>query len=91
MDDLFDVVNKYCDIRILRRNCNFKDCGKKPGKEMLIFQINMDTRTKKDILSIYLCSEHYREMEKALESVVNKFKEGKMYAVRGFDIGFVTF
>jgi hypothetical protein len=89
--ELFDVVNKYCDIRLLRRNCNFKECEKKPGKEMLIFQINMETRTKKDILSIYLCSDHFMEMEKALKNVVNKFKEGKMYVIKGFDTGFVTY
>lgn len=89
--ELLNVVNKHCDIRRMKRNCNFIKCEKKPGKEMLIFQINMDTRTKKDIISIYLCSDHFREMEKLLEGVVNKFKEGKMYRIKGFDTGFVTY
>ncbi len=75
----------------MKSGCNFRDCGKKPGKEMLIFQINMDTRTKKDILSIYLCSDHFSEMEKLLEVVVNRFKAGKMYRIKGSDTGFVTY
>jgi hypothetical protein len=89
--ELLDVVNEHCDIRRMKANCNFRDCGKKPGKEMLIFQINMDTRTKKNIISIYLCPEHFGEMEKMLENVVNIFKAGKMYRIKGFDIGFVTY
>ncbi|MCK4335866.1 MAG: hypothetical protein KAW40_04050 [Candidatus Aenigmarchaeota archaeon] len=89
--ELLEVVNKHCDIRRLKRNCNFRDCEKKPGKEMLIFQVDMDTRTKKDIISIYLCSEHFGKMEKLLEGVVNRFKEGKRYVIKGFDTGFVTY
>ncbi|NIO23100.1 MAG: hypothetical protein GTN38_03690 [Candidatus Aenigmarchaeota archaeon] len=89
--ELLELIDKYCDIRRMKRNCNFGKCEKKPGKEMLIFQINMDTRTKKNIISIYLCSDHFREMERCLEGVVNKFKSGKMYRIKGFDIGFVTY
>ena len=89
--ELLDVVSKHCDIRRLKRNCNFRDCEKKPGKEMLIFQINMDTRTKKNIISIYLCSDHFTEMEKLLEGVVNRFREGKRYVIKGIDTGFVTY
>ena len=89
--ELLDVVNKYCDIRLLKRGCNFRGCEKKPGKEMLIFQVNMNDRTKKDIISLYLCSEHFRTMEKRLEGIVNKFKEGRMYKIKGFNIGFVTY
>lgn len=88
---LIDVVNKHCDIRRLKVNCNFTGCEKKPGKEMLIFQVDMDTRTKKNIISIYLCSDHFSEMEKNLRGVVNKFKEGKMYVIKGIDIGYVTY
>ena len=88
---LLDVVNKHCDIRRMKRNCNFRDCEKKPGKEMLIFQVDMDTRTKKNIMSVYLCSDRFSEMEKNLRGVVNKFKEGKMYVIKGIDIGFVTY
>ncbi|UCC91948.1 MAG: hypothetical protein JSV39_01645, partial [Candidatus Aenigmatarchaeota archaeon] len=79
--ELLELVNKYCDIRRLKKNCNFRECGKKPGREMLIFQIDMGTRTKKDIISIYLCSDHFMEMEKLLEGVVNRFKEGKRYVI----------
>ena len=89
--ELLGVINKYCEIRRLKKNCNFRECEKKPGKEMLIFQVNMDTRTKKNIISIYLCSEHFKEMENNLKDTVNKFREGKMYVIKGIDIGFVTF
>jgi len=89
--ELLDAVSKHCDIRRMKRSCNFGECKKKPGKEMLIFQIDMDTRTKKNILSIYLCSGHFREMERCLEGVVNRFRSGKMYRIKGIDIGFVTY
>ncbi len=89
--ELLEIINRYCDIRLLKRNCNFRGCGKKPGKEMLISQVDMDTKTKRDIISLYLCSDHFREMEKRLEGVVNKFRGGKVYVIKGFDIGFVTY
>ncbi len=89
--ELLGIISEHCDIRKMKSNCNFAGCEKKPGKEMLIFQVDMNTRKKRDIISIYLCSEHYREMEKRLEGVVNKFREGKMYVIKGFDIGFVTY
>jgi hypothetical protein len=89
--ELLDAVSKHCDIRRMKRNCNFRDCGKKPGKEMLIFQVDMDTRTKKNIMSVYLCSEHFKEMEKNLEGVTNRFREGRMYVIKGIDIGYVTY
>ena len=89
--ELLETVNKHCDIRRMRKNCNFRECDKKPGKEMLIFQVSMKDRTKKDVMSIYLCTDHFHQMEKSLEGVINKFKEGKMYVIKSNDIGFVTF
>jgi len=89
--ELLNAVNQHCDIRRMKSQCNFGECGKKPGKEMLIFQLNMKDRTKKNVMSIYLCRDHFLKMEKNLEGVVNKFKEGKMYGVKSVDIGFVTF
>lgn len=89
--ELLSAVDKHCDIRRLRSLCNFRGCEKKPGKEMLIFQVNMKDRTKRDVMSIYLCTEHFKEMEKRLEGVVNRFREGRMYGIKGNDIGFVTF
>jgi hypothetical protein len=89
--ELFQAIGKHCDIRFMKTRCNFRGCEKKPGKEMLIFQIDMDTRTKKDIISVYLCTDHFKDMEKNLEGVVNVFKSGKMYRIKDFDIGFVTF
>lgn len=89
--ELLAAVNKHCDIRKMKGNCNFRGCEKKPGKEMLIFRINMKDRTKKDIISLYLCTEHFSEMERKLEGVVNRFREGKMYGIKEMDTGFVTF
>ena len=89
--ELLGAINNYCNIRLLKTRCNFRGCEKKPGKEMLIFQIDMDTRTKRDIISIYLCTDHFKEMEKNLEGTVNVFKAGRMYRIKDFDIGFVTF
>lgn len=89
--ELFSLINEHCDIRRMKRQCNFRGCDRKPGREMLIFQVDMETRKKKDIASLYLCTDHFKKMENNLEGVVNKFKEGKMYAVKGMDTGFVTF
>ena len=89
--EILNAVNEHCDIRRLKSLCNFKDCEKRPGKEMLIFQLNMKDRTKKDTMSLYLCTEHLEIVQKKLEGVLNKFKEGKMYGVKSRDIGFVTF
>ncbi|MCD6591372.1 MAG: hypothetical protein J7K72_05370 [Candidatus Aenigmarchaeota archaeon] len=89
--ELLEVINRYCDIRLLKTCCNFKGCEKKPGKEMLIFQIDFSTRTKKDLISVYLCSTHYEEIRKNLKDVINKIENGKMLRIKTFDIGFVTY
>lgn len=89
--ELLDAVSEHCDIRRMKSRCNHRECERKPGKEMLIFQLNMKDRTKKDVMSIYLCSEHFKFMEKKLEGVINKFKEGRMYGMKANDTGFVTF
>lgn len=92
--ELFDIVDKHCNIRLLKTTCNFRDCDKKPGREMLIYQIDMNTAKKKDIVSIYLCPEHYSEMEKLLEGIIGKFKSGKIYKIKRSDdkgINIVTY
>lgn len=84
--ELFDIVTKYCDIRLLKTFCNFRGCEKKPTKEMLIVQIDMNTAKRREIISIYLCQDHYNSMEKALEGVVGKFKNGKIYKIKQNEI-----
>jgi hypothetical protein len=84
--ELFELVDKHCDIRLLKTNCNFRECERKPRKEMLIFRLDMNTAKKKDILSLYLCQEHYAAMEKVLEGIVEKFKNGKIYKIRQSDL-----
>jgi hypothetical protein len=84
--ELFEVVDKYCNIRLLKTNCNFRDCDRKPRKEMLILQLDMNTAKKREIISLYLCHEHYAAMEKALEGVVGRFKNGKIYKIAQSDL-----
>jgi hypothetical protein len=86
--ELFDVVDKHCDIRLLRTNCNFRNCSRKPGKEMLILQLDMNTAKRKGIVSLYLCPEHYEEMERVLEGIVGKFKDRKIYKIIQSDLGY---
>jgi hypothetical protein len=83
--ELFELVDRHCNIRLLRTSCNFRECGRKPSKEMLIYQIDMHTAKKRDIISLYLCPEHYQEMEKALESVIGRFRAGKIYKIQQED------
>ena len=84
--ELFELVDKHCDIRLLKTNCNFRECGRKPRKEMLVLQLDMNTAKKREIVSLYLCNEHYEAMEKELEGVVGKFKNGKIYKIRQSDM-----
>ena len=91
--ELFDVVDRHCNIRFLKTNCNFRLCEKPPEKEMLIFEMTMSTAKKKDIISLYLCQEHYREMEKALDGVIGRFRNGRVYRIKKTDdtINVVTY
>jgi len=84
--ELFNLINQHCDIRLLKTSCNFKGCYKKPKKEMLIIQLDMNTVKRKEIISLYLCDEHYTEMEKILGDVVGKFVNGKVYKIKKSDI-----
>ena len=83
--ELFELVNQHCDIRLLKTGCNFRNCDKTPNRELLIYQIEMATAKKKDIISLYLCPEHYAEMERLLGDVVEKFRGGKTYKIKRSD------
>ncbi len=82
MDRLFELVSQHCDIRLLKAGCNFRGCDRKPGSELLVYQMDMATSKKKDMISLYLCPEHYAEMEKLLAEVVERFKAGKTYKIK---------
>ena len=80
--ELFDLVTQYCDIRLLKTGCNFRSCEKAARMELLVYQIDMITAKKRDIISLYLCPEHYAEMENRLGDVVEKIKSGKIYKIK---------
>jgi hypothetical protein len=80
--ELFELVTQYCDIRLLKSNCNFRNCDRAPKMELLVYQIDMIMDKKRDIISLYLCPDHYAEMERRLGEVVEKIKGGKTYKIK---------
>jgi hypothetical protein len=79
------------DIKRLKTRCNFKNCKKKPGKEILIYEFDRITSKRRDLISLYLCSTHYKNAEKALPEKLESLKSGgKIIKGKVFNIGMVT-
>ncbi len=90
--NILEFVGKRYDIRKLERKCNFINCNRKPGKEILIYEFDIRTGKKKELLSLYLCSEHFIVARNTLIEDLKKTgnMEGKKINIKVFDTGIIT-
>jgi hypothetical protein len=80
------------DLRKLSKTCNYKDCQKLPSKEVIITETDGKSMKKKDLVSIYFCTEHYnRNIRAVIEKINNSSERGKLIEKKVFDIGYVTY
>ncbi|RLI97966.1 MAG: hypothetical protein DRO99_01960 [Candidatus Aenigmatarchaeota archaeon] len=91
MDKSWSIL-KNLELVKMHKLCNFNGCGKLPTREINIFEENMITGRRKGLVSLYLCSEHYKTelgpIVKTLRDASTKeIKIGKSVK----DIGCITF
>jgi hypothetical protein len=90
--DVLEVVANHCDIRRLDKQCNFRSCSKKPGKEVLIYELDRITLKTRDLIYLYLCSNHFDHAMRTFMVDLDRMKNhSKILRARVRNIGFVTY
>lgn len=89
--NILDVLIEY-EFRRMRKRCNHLKCGKKPGKELILYELDRISGETKDLISLFLCTEHYEHALKTLPERLKVLKkQGKVIRGRVREIGIVTF
>ena len=81
---------KKFELRKGGSECNHPDCKKMPGKEVVLIEVDLAKKKKREIGTVYMCSDHYRDIRKVMDEL-KLASPGKVMEKRTFDIGFVTY
>ncbi len=88
--NILDVLIEY-EFRRMRTRCNHLKCEKRPGKELTLYELDRISGDTKDLISLFLCTNHY---EHALKTLPERLKvlerRGRVIRGRVKDIGIVT-
>ena len=92
MDTKMEFIMLNYDIKKLNRYCNHKECMNIPSKEVLLFEFDTINKLRRDIVSLYLCDDHYNASVRFLLDELNKICESrKVIKAEVFDTGYVTY
>ena len=84
------IINSF-DLRKRHKSCNVQGCDKIPTKEAIIVESDLVLKRKRELASVYFCTEHY---DYNIARVLNKLnticEKGKIIDKKVFDIGYVT-
>jgi hypothetical protein len=85
------VITENLEIGKMARACNFSGCMKAPTKKITLSGRSVLTREKRDLASIYFCTEHYN---KELRPITEKLRNacGKQIKIEKTvkEIGYIT-
>ena len=90
MDDKMLFIMRSFDIRKLSRACNTHGCSKPPSKEVNVFEFDARTTRKRELVTLYLCTEHHSGLSSFLEQLKGLCERGRIIQKEDFDIGRVT-
>lgn len=92
MQELELIANRF-DLRKFKKTCNAKNCEKFPSKEIVFFELELKTLKKKELASVYLCSEHFKpeELKELIVELNNICVKGKIIDRKVFEVGFITY
>ena len=80
------------DLRKLDKACNVRECHNVPSKKVVIFESDLRTSERKDLVTLHFCNEHYRGfLEKSLEKMGEFKGPWKTLGKKVFEIGYVTY
>jgi len=85
------LITQMFDLKKLNKTCNHKNCQKYPSKEILLYEVDLITKEKKNVVSLYFCTGHYNNISKEITSKLNEIAD-KRWVIhkKEFDIGFIT-
>lgn len=85
------LANNF-NLRKGGKECNCSECNRMPSKEMVLFEMDLSRSKKRELGTVYMCSNHYPETSKKTLYEMNKTcKSGKIIDKKVFDIGYVTY
>ena len=91
MDSVIPFIMKSFDIRKLSRTCNTHGCDKPPAKEVNVFEFDAKTAKKRELVTLYLCSNHYNSLDLFLNRLKELCEKGRIIQKEVFDVGCVTY
>ena len=69
-ENINKVILSMFDVKKLKNACNFPSCNKKPEKKILVYEYSIKRR--RDLISLYLCKEHFGSINKLLRKIRQK-------------------
>jgi hypothetical protein len=79
------------DLRKLDRSCNFRGCDRHPSREILLQETNIITKERKEMASLYFCSEHYNDVSGDITVRLNEVADKRwVVGKKEYDVGFIT-
>ena len=91
MDPKTELIMSSFDIRKLNRSCNAHGCSKPVTKEVSILELDAKVSRKRELVSLYLCGEHFRDLDSFLERLSKACEKGKIILKEVSERGYVTY
>ena len=85
----FLFLTGIMDLRKFKSTCNFKSCAAPPSKEVIIKEFDVHRDMKRDVVSLYVCSEHFKTIAPIIERF-NALSTGKIISTEVKETGIVT-
>ncbi len=74
--NILEVLPEY-EVRRMRSRCNYGNCRKKPGKKLTLFEKDRISGEERDLISLFLCTEHYRKTIDELPKRMEPIRDGR--------------
>ncbi|MFH1978672.1 MAG: hypothetical protein ABIJ92_05080 [Candidatus Aenigmatarchaeota archaeon] len=92
MSDIITLLSTVLDLRKRGNTCNIPQCEKMPVKEMVLIEHDKLKQRKREIATVYFCSDH---CDKKPDEIVRRANvvagKGKIIDKKVFDIGYITY
>ena len=91
MDRKSLFIAESFDLGKLKKTCNVRGCDKIPTREVTIFERDIITSEKRELVSLYFCTEHYGNINKLMRDLNKVSEPRKKTGRRVKDISCVTY
>lgn len=85
------LLARRFNLRNLNKTCNYRECRKLPNKEITLIETDLITKERKNVASLYFCTEHHNKITKNITTELNEIANKRwVIGKKEFDIGFIT-